>query len=402
MRSQRALFRKAFFYSTLSFSVWGFAIFCLADPVPIVEYQIHHGDTLSEISHFFSNRPIYGKKGSLSQNLSLNPKIKNPNYIQSGRSLYVFDEMNRALGKKIYPWGLMAPQDKIEIIEETAKQNEKELNTENFTTQGNESEKLENQTVHNDSEKTQVNKVSKIQTPKIAKKKKKVWNVELGLGTSFSQYQHKFTDVTDAQYASLGGLSYRLGLGWQWAPEIKAKLKYFSIPGVVKSNSTDFVGNPNYRWTVWSLETEWMKPLAQKQWITWGINGGFKRHKIPLLTAIDDDQVTLNSQTLNTVLLQGVICLPLSEWILLIRFGPEYIIQQSASDRTINNKTQSAVSGSLNLSRKLNKNLSLGAEWSGAWFKNQISFYDPILQQNVEGSREILYSDLSLILRYFW
>ena len=85
-------------YADTMRALWGrlgfgiVALLCgsaLAQADEVRKVQVQKGDTLSGISEREVGRPVYGKHGSLRKVISLNPKVKNPNYIRVGQWLFV-------------------------------------------------------------------------------------------------------------------------------------------------------------------------------------------------------------------------------------------------------------------------------------------------------------------------
>lgn len=221
----------------------------------------------------------------------------------------------------------------------------------------------------------------------------------LGVGMTYLTYsQDQPGVVQNLKFDSITGPAILLKGGLRLHREWDLSVWYKISPGSTNSSQSITLSRSNYIWETIGTEIHYLPDFLAgevfQRPLRFGLGLGGQYHIIPFLrrTNASDSQFRVVSNEL-----QQVSAGPTLYW----QFGKNWEFeshiryQHTFSDGTAYSiKDAFSFDGSIGINRSVGKNFIWGIHWYGQYMKFEYTSYDPFLDENKDGSSELLFSNL--------
>jgi hypothetical protein len=228
-----------------------------------------------------------------------------------------------------------------------------------------------------------------------------------GLGGNLMVYNKAVPEIpAELRFSSFKVPSLRMGFGKSFSESWRMASYFLSAPGSTSNGSRVTVTNGNYNWPILSADLiyshkKWKWLYHENYRIRWGLRMGLQSHLIPFMRA------ETQGSTVQTIRLASMQMLTVgTQFDILTNADISYeILMRFHFPMNTNDyfkvTNQMSFDGSMGaLYRWPEQKWSLGLFWYGQWLKYSFTEYDQFVSREVQGTFNILYSNIEMRFIY--
>lgn len=229
-----------------------------------------------------------------------------------------------------------------------------------------------------------------------------------GMGFNYAVFNKEVPAVpSEIRFSSFKFPSLRLGYAKTWNPEWRIHAYLLAAPGETKTGTRIPVDGGSYLWTILSADGIYSRDPWKLEWgsykVRYAVRGGLQVHSVPFIQSVSslDNTQGISNISYTTPVVGGHVDLmtdgPIS-YEGYMRLGIPFIAQAGLklSDSFL-------FDGSIGGRYRAKKSAwSYGVFWSGQWLKFKFNEDDKFVSSNVDGSFDILNSNLEFRIHYHY
>lgn len=228
-----------------------------------------------------------------------------------------------------------------------------------------------------------------------------------GLGFNYTIFNKEVPSVpSEIRFSSFKIPSLRLGYAKTWNPSWRIHASLLAAPGETATGARIPVEKGTYLWTILSLDGIYSRDLWKFEWGNlkgrYGVRGGLQMHSVPFIRSMSATDNTQTVENINymTPVIGGHVDL-MTDYGLTYEAYLRLGLPVSQSNLAMSESI--SFDGSVGARyRTKSSSWSYGLFWYGQWLKYKFTETDKFIGADVNGSSDILNSNIEFRLHYHY